>query len=188
MIVAAAVAAGSVAVFAAVVLWFYNWRPTVGAVVLGVGWIALVGAAVLLLQSALSFDLARQTDVAEAMSDRRRLELEREKKLLLKAIKEIEFDQGMGKIDDAEATGTIDRYRQRAVEIMKLLDVQRVGGEAGEDARRYEAEVEKEVARRLAKVKQLAEEKARSSICSCGARNDADAAFCKKCGKKMGAA
>jgi len=180
VIIAASVAAGSVVLFTVVSLWFYNWHPTVGTMILGLGWMALVGSATLLVRAAVSFDLTPQVDVAETLSDRRRLELEREKKLLLKAIKEIEFDQGMGKIDDADASATIERYRARAVEIMKLLDVR-------EDGDAYEAQVEKEVARRLAKVKQIAETQPRATVCSCGTRNDADAAFCKKCGKKMGA-
>jgi hypothetical protein len=184
MVASAGIAVGSVIVFVAVVLWFYNWRPTVGTVVLGLGWMALVGAAVLLVRAALTFDLTRQVDMAEALSDRRRLELDREKKLLLKAIKEIEFDQGMGKIDDAEASITIERYRRRALEIMKLLDVED-GGAA------YEQQIEKEVARRVARVKQVAQEKDEKKVdralCpSCSTRNDGDAAFCKKCGTKLG--
>jgi hypothetical protein len=49
-------------------------------------------------------------------------ELEREKKTLLKAIKEAEFDFEMGKLSKADADGMIHTYRARAIEVIKQLE------------------------------------------------------------------
>jgi hypothetical protein len=49
-------------------------------------------------------------------------ELEREKKALLKAIKEAEFDHQMGKLSKADADGMIQTYRARAIEVIKQLE------------------------------------------------------------------
>jgi hypothetical protein len=60
-------------------------------------------------------------------------ELEREKRSLLKAIKEAEFDHQMGKLSKADADSMIAVYRTRAIEVIKELDIQnstsgKVGG------------------------------------------------------------
>ena len=49
-------------------------------------------------------------------------ELEREKKTLLKAIKEAEFDHQMGKLSKADADAMIQTYRARAIEVIKELE------------------------------------------------------------------
>lgn len=49
-------------------------------------------------------------------------ELEREKKSLLKAIKECEFDREMGKLSKVDAEQMITVYRARAIEVIKELD------------------------------------------------------------------
>ena len=49
-------------------------------------------------------------------------ELEREKKTLLKAIKEAEFDREMGKLSKVDADEMIGLYRARAIEVIKELD------------------------------------------------------------------
>jgi len=51
-----------------------------------------------------------------------RLELEREKRTLLKAIKEAEFDHQMGKLSKRDVDEMIGLYRMRAIEVIKLLD------------------------------------------------------------------
>jgi hypothetical protein len=168
-----------VAIFVVAALAWYHWRPTFGMLVLTGGWIALVTTGWMLAKAVTSFDL-RVGDTAHTaaggMSEGRRVELEREKKLLVKAIKEIEFDQGMGKVEDEEARGTIARYRARAVEILRLLDQDKP---AADDAE-IESLIEAEVARRLAR--------APRACGKCQLPNDADAIFCKKCGTKLTAA
>jgi hypothetical protein len=49
-------------------------------------------------------------------------ELEREKRTLLKAIKEAEFDQQMGKLSKHDAEDMIRAYRARAIEVIKDID------------------------------------------------------------------
>ena len=49
-------------------------------------------------------------------------ELEKEKKTLLKAIKEAEFDHQMGKLSKADADEMIATYRARAIEVIKGID------------------------------------------------------------------
>ncbi|HEX2687827.1 MAG TPA: hypothetical protein VHN14_14470 [Kofleriaceae bacterium] len=49
-------------------------------------------------------------------------ELEREKRTLIKAIKEAEFDHQMGKLSQRDADDMIRSYRARAVEVLKEID------------------------------------------------------------------
>src|SRR5262249_23511899 len=137
---------------------------TPGAVFLTLGWMAILATGALLAK-AVSFDM--RVGAGETGAAGRRDDLEREKKLLLKAIKEVEFDRDTGKLDTGEAADAIRRYRGRAVDILRQLDES--------PARRYETQIEEELARRLVD----------SGCPSCGAKLDDDAAFCKKCGAKV---
>jgi len=49
-------------------------------------------------------------------------ELEREKRTLLKAIKEAEFDHEMGKLSKHDADAMVATYRARAIEVIKEID------------------------------------------------------------------
>jgi hypothetical protein len=138
---------GGVLAFTIGVMWYYHFRPTLGAFVLVVGWSVLMGAGWLLLRAASAFDLRVAAVVFQAPATTHRRELEQEKKLLLKAIKELEFDREMGKLDVGEAATVIGRYRARAVEIMKELDGE--DGQIGDAV--YRGVVEREIARRLGK-------------------------------------
>jgi hypothetical protein len=140
----------------------------------------------------------------EILSDRMRLDLEREKALTLRSIKELEFDRAMGKLSTQDFEEMSGRLRSRALGIMKQLD-------AGSSA--YRALIEKELAIRLGNKKgsstQMPDllahrsvgeggkvgptgggptESAPSTACACGTSNDADARFCKSCGAKLRAA
>jgi hypothetical protein len=55
-------------------------------------------------------------------------ELEREKRTLLKAIKEAEFDRDMGKLSQRDADDMIRGYRARAIEVIKEIDLLGQGG------------------------------------------------------------
>lgn len=163
-------AAVAVVGFVGVVLVVYHGQPTPGAVFLTMGWMAILATGYFLVRAVSSFELEGgrpEIDVAAARDD-----LVREKKLLLKAIKEIEFDRDMGKLDNSEAERAILRYRARAVEILRLLD----DGRGESDVQKsYEVVIEKELARRLAV----------GGCAACAAVNDDDAAFCKKCGARL---
>lgn len=168
--------------FVVLTLAIYGFRPTPGVSFLVLGWMSLLATGYFLVRAVSTFDL-RGGLPPEELTAARRAELEREKKILLKAIKECEFDRDTGKLDSGEAAEAIGRYRGRAVEIMKLLDDQR--------ERALEERIEKELARRLAAAEATGAAAAPSdpSRCAvCGASNDEDAAFCKKCGLKLGGA
>jgi hypothetical protein len=178
---APAAVGGATLAFTVGVLWYYHFRPTVGAFVLVIGWSVLIGAAWLLARAAAAFDLEVEDPVFQTNETLRREELEQEKKMLLKAIKELEFDKQMGKIDDKDAAAAVTRYRARAVEILRQLD-DATGGKT------YEAMVEKELVRRLGATPALEEKAPSPGTCAdCGTANDTDAVFCKKCGKKVSA-
>jgi len=71
-------------------------------------------------------------------------QLLKEKKTLLKAIKEAEFDFAMGKLSKADSDALIRDYRARAIEVIKELDH---SGGAGLSARE---QIDREVKARLA--------------------------------------
>lgn len=103
-----------------------SWHFTVPVVVLWLGWagvLATVGfiwAAGLSITGEGSGDRMAPLDVSEA----RRHELEAEKKSLIQAIKEIEFDRDLGKMSEEDATEMMKYYRARAIEVIKELDGQ----------------------------------------------------------------
>jgi hypothetical protein len=108
----------------------------------------------------------------EPVSERLRNDLEREKALTLRSIKELEFDRAMGKLSQQDFDQMAGRLRIRAMGIMKQL-------EAG--AASYRAQVEKDLAARMgSKAARSA-----SATCACGTANDHDAKFCKSCGARL---
>jgi hypothetical protein len=120
---------------------------------------------------------------APALGRRRTRELEREKQLVLKAIKEIELDYQMRKIAERDYREMVERYRARALRLMSEL-------EAGDD---YRALIEKELAMRLklpagGPAGAEATPSTSRSCPACSTTNDEDAQFCKKCGVKLSAA
>ena len=74
-------------------------------------------------------------------------ELEREKRTLLKAIKEAEFDHEMGKLSQHDADDMIRTYRARAIEVIKELD--RLGQGAGAALGTPREQIMREVRARL---------------------------------------
>lgn len=126
--------------------------------------------------------VAPRTDLdRQPLSERTRLDLEREKALTLRSIKELEFDRAMGKVSPQDFDQMAERLRARALGIMTQLD-------AG--ARVYRDLIEKELAARTGKavLPDVKVRPTRDGLCACGTVNDADARFCKSCGVKLGAA
>ena len=106
-----------------------------------------------------------------------RRELERDKRNLLKAIKELEFDHSMGKLSDADFQDLIRRYRQGAMAVMRRLD---------EGAVTYRALIDREVQRRLGTAAAGPAAPSGVRVCpACARVNDEDAAFCKSCGCRL---
>jgi hypothetical protein len=114
-------------------------------------------------------------------SERARAALEREKSLVLRSIKELEFDRAMGKVSAKDFDEMAGRLRARAVMLMKQLD---------EGASAYRELIERELKTRLKTTSQTATATAPLPVvidekCVCGTVNDPDAAFCKRCGTKL---
>jgi hypothetical protein len=135
---------------------------------------------------------------AEVVGGRTRAALEREKSLVLRSIKELEFDRAMGKVADKDFAEMNARLRARATRLLRQLD-------AGAN---YRQNIEQEIARRVGVAPEgAAHEKnagrvSRSAAtskrpvadteaggvareCACGVTNDPDAKFCKGCGAKL---
>ncbi|HEY4179388.1 MAG TPA: hypothetical protein VGM90_21235 [Kofleriaceae bacterium] len=74
-------------------------------------------------------------------------ELEREKRTLLKAIKEAEFDREMGKLSKKDADEMIAVYRLRAIEVIKELD--KLEDLVGAPALSKRQEIEREIKARV---------------------------------------
>jgi hypothetical protein len=163
-------------------------------VMVGLGGMTLVLSAVALWRVV---DPLARTEAPAAMAPRapqRLRELEREKQLVLKAIKEIELDYQMRKIAEGDYREMIERYRGRAMRVISEL-------EAGDNYRQL---IERELKDRLAALEARGKEPEAAggaktatgtgtgagtdaAVCAaCGAKNDEDAQFCKKCGAKLG--
>lgn len=64
----------------------------------------------------------RVAQVGQAAGSFTQAELRDEKRRLLRAIKELEFDFGMGKLSKADHDAVIATYRLRAIEVMRALE------------------------------------------------------------------
>ena len=113
------------------------------------------------------------SEAPRAVGGRTRAALEREKTLVLRSIKELEFDRAMGKLSEKDFIEMGQRLRARAAGLIRQLD-------AGAG---YREQIEKEVQRRIApKIPATATVR----FCSaCGANTDPDAKFCKHCGASL---
>ncbi|HET7221346.1 MAG TPA: zinc ribbon domain-containing protein [Vicinamibacterales bacterium] len=123
---------------------------------------------------------------AEPLSERGRAALQREKLLVMRSIKELEFDRSMGKMSQADFDEMAGRLRARALLLLKQLD---------EDGSGYRSIIEREISTRLAatagtpaSAEPAAPATAAAATCGCGTANDPDAVFCKKCGSRLSAA
>lgn len=94
------------------------------------------------------------------LSGHERDELLRQKALVLRSIKELEFDHGMKKVSDADFAEIGGRLRARALELMQAIELTPAPPpEPAADA---------------------------TPLCPvCQTANDADARFCKQCGARL---
>ena len=132
--------------------------------------------------------------LSEPPTERALAALEREKALVLRSIKELEFDRAMGKVSPKDFDEMSDRLRARALMLMKQIDASGSG---------YREMIERELQARLKKTnaggagssdpataaRSLDRSRANSvgtrTCASCETANDHDAAFCKRCGKSL---
>jgi hypothetical protein len=178
---------GGAVLAAALATWLEKLRlgPPLVMIALGGMTLALTAAALWRM-----IDPLTRADAGAAASispPRRGRELEREKQLVLKAIKEVELDYQMRKIAERDYREMIERYRTRAMRLISEI-------EAGDD---FGALIERELQIRLSAAPQpqatgaadapVAAD-ARRACSRCATLNDQDAEFCKKCGEKLAAA
>ena len=117
--------------------------------------------------------------------------LEREKHLVLRSIKELEFDRAMGKVADTDFDEMVGRLRDRAVRLMQRIeqgqqglrervarDLAQAPGAGKPGAGRSGAGTSGTEGRRPVP----AQSSARPACAACGTSNDVDARFCKQCG------
>lgn len=132
----------------------YRWHFTAPVIFLCLAWASILITALTLAGAGLSAadDTGVISDVEFWKPVGERSELEREKRALLKAIKEIEFDREMGKMSDDDARELTHSYRQHAIELIKALESK---GDVGElsVSERIEREVQARVAVNRTKAK-----------------------------------
>ncbi len=112
-------------------------------------------------------------DTGITIGGRTRIALEREKALVLRSLKELEFDFAMGKMAKADFDEMSGRLRARALGLMRQLDA---GGG-------YREQIAKEIESRLADLS-VPMIRNTAGLCTCGTQNDPDAKFCKNCGAR----
>ena len=121
---------------------------------------------------------------SDMRAGRTRAALEREKMLVLRSIKEVEFDRAMGKISEADFQDMSGRLRQRAIGLIRQLD-----GDSG-----YRTLIQRELARLAGSPRapedlgapvSAAAKTAAVECPSCRTPNDSDARFCKGCGTPL---
>lgn len=98
----------------------HRWHLTPSVIVLCLAWTAVVGAGYTLVRAGNALLDEVPDDWFTAGGTH--AELEREKKSLVRAIKEIEFDRDTGKLSAADAAALLAAYRGRAIEVIKVLD------------------------------------------------------------------
>jgi hypothetical protein len=109
------------------------------------------------------------------LGGRTRAGLEREKALALRSLKELEFDKAMGKVSDKDFADMSARLRSRAMRLMGQLDA-----DLG-----YRSAIDQELARRVGPAAPAGTAATLTECRSCGANNEADARFCKRCGSSL---
>ncbi|HEU0031622.1 MAG TPA: hypothetical protein VFQ53_13375 [Kofleriaceae bacterium] len=132
-----------------VMIFFFNhMRFTPPAVFMALGYLGGVAAVYNLFRTGAA--AVSPDDPDEASGDAwglvqgERAELEREKRTLLKAIKEAEFDREMGKLSARDAEHMIRNYRARAIAVIKMLE------DASSQPATVREQIEREVKARLA--------------------------------------
>ena len=124
-------------------------------------------------------------DTGMTIGGRTRIALEREKALVLRSLKELEFDFAMGKMARADFDEMSGRLRARAMGLMRQLDAG--GGYKEQIAKEVQQRLESEgLSPRFTDRSATAEAVALQTPCdACGTENDSDAKFCKNCGAKL---
>lgn len=118
------------------------------------------------------------------------------KRMLLRALKDLDNERALGKLDEEDHEALASTYRTELKDVLRRMDetLAPFRKDAEALAARYLAEREgraEEPVERAAKKPSAKEEvtaKDRAACAACGASNEPDARFCKKCGKLVAAA
>lgn len=135
----------------------------ISAAVIGAG---LVASA---MHQALVGFLTGGTVADEPVSERRREFLEQEKAIVLRSIKELEFDRAMGKMGEQDFNDVSGRLRARAVEILEEL----------------ERAADRKPRTPVPPPARTPAARTTVSCANCHTSNEPDARFCKHCGTKL---
>lgn len=114
--------------------------------------------------------------------DARRASLLDEKIALLRSIKDLEFEHGVGKITDADFQELDAKYRARAKSVLKELDT-----DLGVYRERAYAMIDERLKAAPATTAKANTTDVPSVLtcAGCGTSNDNDSVFCKKCGARV---
>lgn len=170
---------------------------------IGVGVVSSVGPAILILAAGtllgsiaffwasvrtMSGDAPLAEHLAEAPARRHTTGDAADRKLrVLRALKDLEHERAVGKIDAADYEELVGSYRAQATALMREMDaeIEPLRAKAEEMARKHLTKrglLEGEVAE-AADASEPARD--RRACAACGTSNEADARFCKKCGANV---
>jgi hypothetical protein len=153
---------------------------------------ALIGAIGLIWASVrtLSGDAPLAADFEELVTRLPSVDaLAEEKGRLLRALKDLESERALGKIDEADYRTIVARYRDEAKVVMRKMDM---------EVAPFREEAERIALEHLRKrglgptsegdpPETKAAPKTERTVCeACAASNEWDAAFCKQCGSRIG--
>jgi ribosomal protein L40E len=173
---------------ATIVVFLSEGQTPAGIILLSLVIFGAAGVGIAALRMFLPLAGANEPAGPQIFGGRTRAALEREKTLVLRSIKDLEFDHAMGKVSDKDFSEMSSRLRGRAAGLIRQLD-------AGTSYRQaIEAEIEKRVGPKpdtkpvaAPAVQVAATEEKKTKIClSCCTQNDPDARFCKGCGYQLG--
>jgi hypothetical protein len=124
---------------------------------------------------------SRTAPVGAALDSRSRDALGREKTLVLRSLKELEFDHAMRKVSDRDFAEIGSRLRARAMELMRDLDQVRPAA-----ATERPSPAAQPASAGIGPFAEIGDEPAMQAVCAtCGTENDTDARFCKSCGTRI---
>lgn len=181
---------------------------TTGLVVAAVGLVFCLHTLYRVVQALSRPSLALAVEREEDLTAAGRRELQEERRRLLRAIRELEFDHQMGKLSESDYKEVRAAYELRAIEVMRALEAEPSlasdlvaelrargvavgdsdgGGEAASaEASARSEEKPDDPGPSTPDVSKTAEV-GRRGCASCGGENDEDAKFCKHCGKELAA-
>ena len=172
---------------ATITVFLSRGQSPAAVILLSLAVFAAAAVGIAALRTVMPLTTKARPDSTQMLGGRTRAVLERDKALVLRSIKELEFDRAMKKVSEKDITEMSGRLRARAARLMRQLD-------AGAG---YREQIEREIEKRLGKapaviggsIKQSAgstvQDPAYAVCVQCSTKNDADARFCKGCGSAM---